>query len=389
MQRKKLRIGITCYPTIGGSGIVATELGAELARRGHEVHFISYDPPFRLNLRQTGVRFHQVGLNEYRLFKYPDYTLPLAVKMYQVGREYDLDIMHVHYAVPHATAALLARQIAGKKGKEKPRVITTLHGTDITLVGSDPKLNPIVKYSIEQSCGVTAVSKDLRDTTKREFKLKKEIAVIYNFYTPRRPRHTRTVLREMLKLHADDFLLIHLSNVRPVKRIPDLLRIFALVKDLPRVKFLILAGASFAEYMPLVIKLRLAHKLIVRENVLNIEHYLPAADLGVFTSEDESFGMGILETMSYGVPVLATRVGGVPEVMRHGETGFLYQVGDIHGFAQGVETLAVNLPLRQRLSARAYARAQTHFSAAQIVSQYERYYKKILGGGARSTYACN
>jgi N-acetyl-alpha-D-glucosaminyl L-malate synthase BshA len=373
-----LRIGITCYPTIGGSGIVATELGVALARRGHEVHFISYEPPFRLNVRQTRIRFHQVGLNEYRLFKHPDYTLPLAVKMYQVGKEHNLDIMHVHYAVPHATAALLARQIAGKEGKETPRVITTLHGTDITLVGSDPKLYPIVKYSIEQSCGVTAVSRDLRQTTKREFKLKKDIEVIYTFYTPHTPKFSPAQIRRKLGAGRNDFLLMHLSNVRPVKRIPDLLRIFARVKGLPRIRFFILAGAPFGEYMPLVRKLGLENRLRVYENVLDIENYLPAADIAVFTSEDESFGMGILEAMSYGVPVLATRVGGVPEVMRHGEMGYLYRVGDIQAFAGDIRMLQGNEVLRAKLGMQARRHALQHFSARSIVAQYERYYYHVL-----------
>ncbi|OGL78319.1 N-acetyl-alpha-D-glucosaminyl L-malate synthase BshA [Candidatus Uhrbacteria bacterium RIFCSPHIGHO2_12_FULL_54_23] len=375
---KKLRIGITCYPTIGGSGIVATELGAELARRGHEVHFISYDPPFRLDLKQKGIFFHQVGLNEYRLFKYPDYTLPLAVKMFEVSVRHRLDILHVHYAVPHATAALLARKIAGKKASARPRVVTTLHGTDITLVGNDPKLYPIVKYSIEQSCGVTAVSRDLRAITQKEFKLKKHIEVIYNFYTPRRPRMRRDTMRKKLGIRTDDFMLIHLSNLRPVKRIPDLLRILARLKSHPSIKLLLLAGAPFKEFLPLVQRLNVGKQLVMRENVRDIENYIPAADAGIFTSEDESFGMGMLETMSYGVPVLATRVGGVPEVARDGITGYLYRVGDLKGFADGVMRLARDRALKDRLGTQAAVRARTWFSADAVVGEYERYYYRVL-----------
>ena len=251
---KKLSIGITCYPSVGGSGIVASQLGSELARLGHKVHFISYEPPFRLDRKQPNVFFHQVELNEYKLFKYPDYTLPLAVKMVEVADKHKLDILHVHYAVPHATAALLATQIARDQMQHAPHVITTLHGTDITLLARDPNLGPIIKYSIESSCGVTAVSRSLKTETIQVLKSRKPIEVIYNFYRPKPPRKGRQEVRRALRVRKDDFLLIHMSNLRPVKRAQDVLRVLAELKDQPNIKLLILAGESFEPFFPQVRK---------------------------------------------------------------------------------------------------------------------------------------
>src|SRR5579863_10187339 len=210
---KKLAIGITCYPSIGGSGIVASQLGSELAMLGHKIHFISYDPPFRLDRDQPNVEFHQVEINEYQLFKYPDYTLPLAVKMVTVAQKCKLDLLHVHYAVPHATAALLATHIAREQRQRTPHVVTTLHGTDITLLGRDPNLRPIIKYSIESSCGVTAVSESLRKETIQVLRTRKPIQVVHNFYRPAEPSRTRAEVRSSLKVKDGEFLLIHMSNL--------------------------------------------------------------------------------------------------------------------------------------------------------------------------------
>jgi len=330
---KRLSIGITCYPSVGGSGIVASQLGSELARLGHKVHFISYEPPFRLDRKQPNVFFHQVELNEYRLFKYPDYTLPLAVKMVEVADKHRLDILHVHYAVPHATAALLATQIARDQKRHAPHVITTLHGTDITLLARDPNLGPIIKYSIESSCGVTAVSRSLKAETIQVLKSKKPIEVIYNFYRPKSPRKGRQEVRRALRVRKDDFLLIHMSNLRPVKRAQDVLRVVAELKDQPSVKLLVLAGESFDPFRKIVKRMGIEERVIVKSNVLDIENYLHAADAGLYASERESFGMGVLETMSFGKPVVATRVGGVTEIMRDGETGFLKRLGDVKAMA--------------------------------------------------------
>jgi N-acetyl-alpha-D-glucosaminyl L-malate synthase BshA len=386
---KKLAIGITCYPSVGGSGIVASQLGSELAKLGHRVHFISYEPPFRLDLHQPNIEFHHVKINEYQLFKYPDYTLPLAVKMVAVAHKYKLDLLHVHYAVPHATAALLAADIARKQGRRQPHVVTTLHGTDITLLGRDPNLGPIIKYSIEGSCGVTAVSESLRKETIQVLRTRKPIQVIHNFYRPAEHSLSRLEVRRSLsikgsKIKASDFLLIHMSNLRPVKRFPDVLRVLAQVKDLERVKLLILAGGSsdnggpFDEYKPLAAKLGVLDKLVVRNNVVDIENYVNAADAGLYTSEKESFGMGVLETMSFAKPVVATGVGGVPEIVEDGKTGFLAKLGDIRSMARDLRKLEADPALAACMGQAAQQRAQQEFSAEKSVGRYLDYYHHVL-----------
>ena len=374
----RLSIGITCYPTVGGSGIVASQLGSELARLGHKVHFISYEPPFRLDRKQRNVFFHQVELNEYKLFKYPDYTLPLAVKMVEVADKHKLDILHVHYAVPHATAALLATQIARDQTQHTPHVITTLHGTDITLLARDPNLGPIIKYSIESSCGVTAVSRSLKKETVEVLKTRKPIEVIYNFYRPKPPRKGRQETRRSLRVRQDDFLLIHMSNLRPVKRAQDVLRVVAALKNQPNIKLLVLAGETFAPLRPMVKRLGIEDRVIVKENVLDIENYLHAADAGLYTSERESFGMGVLETMSFGKPVVATRVGGVTEIMRDGETGFLKRLGDVRSMAAAVRTLAGDSQLAGKMGEAARVRAERQFSSQKSVAQYLALYRRTI-----------
>jgi L-malate glycosyltransferase len=373
-----LSIGITCYPSVGGSGIVASQLGSELANLGHQVHFISYEPPFRLDKKHPNIFFHKVELNEYRLFKYPDYTLPLAVKMVEVSNKFKLDIMHVHYAVPHATAALLARQIAKVEGLHAARVITTLHGTDITLLARDPNLAPIIKYSTESSCGVTAVSHSLCEETIQVLKTDKPIEVIHNFYRPRAPRKTRNAIRKSLGLRQDDFVLIHLSNLRPVKRVPDILKVMAQLQDEERFKLLILAGDSFDDFKPLVKELGIEKRVVVKRNVVDIENYIAASDAGIYASERESFGMGVLETMSFGKPVVATKVGGVTEIVVEGETGYLKRLGDVRAMASAIRKLAANPELCQRLGAAAKARAEDHFSAEASVNKYVAFYRRVM-----------
>jgi L-malate glycosyltransferase len=375
---KPLAIGITCYPSVGGSGIVASQLGSELARLGHQVHFISYEPPFRLNRKQANVFFHRVELNEYRLFKYPDYTLPLAVKMVEVADKFELDILHVHYAVPHATAALLATQIAREQSRRTPHVITTLHGTDITLLARDPNLMPIIKYSIESSCGVTAVSHSLQEETIQVLNTKKPIEVIYNFYRAKTPRKSRAEVRRALRLRERDFVLIHLSNLRPVKRPEDVLRVLAQVKDQENIKLLVLAGGPFDPLRPMVKKLGIEGRVVVKTNVLDVENYLNAADAGLYTSERESFGMGVLETMSFGKPVVATRVGGVTEIVRDGETGFLRRLGDVRSMAKAVRQLADNPELAARMGEAARVRAEQEFSSQKSVQQYLDFYCQTI-----------
>lgn len=372
-----MNIGITCYPSVGGSGIVASQLGSELASLGHKIHFISYEPPFRLDRKHPNISFHKVELNEYQLFKYPDYTLPLAVKMVEVSNKFKLDIMHVHYAVPHATAALLARQIGREENLHTARVITTLHGTDITLMGRDPNVAPIIKYSTESSCGVTAVSYSLAEETAQVLDTKKQIEVIHNFYRPREPKVARNAMRRKLGLRQDDFVLIHLSNLRPVKRVPDILKVLANCED-ERIKLLILAGGSFDEFKPLVKELGIEKRVVVKPRVLDIENYISASDAGIYASQRESFGMGVLETMSFGKPVVATKVGGVTEIVVEGETGFLKRLGDVKGMAKAVRTLANDPALSATMGAAAKTRAQECFSAEASVGKYVAFYRRVL-----------
>jgi N-acetyl-alpha-D-glucosaminyl L-malate synthase BshA len=377
-KMKRLKIGIVCYPSVGGSGIVATGLGSELARRGHQVHFISYDPPFNLNTKLPNIFFHKVNFSGYALFKYPDYTLPLAVKIVDVSRKFKLDILHVHYAVPHATAALLAKHIANEEKIPFPHVVTTLHGTDITLLARDRTVMPVVKYSIESSCGVTAVSHSLKKDTIKVLKTKKDIKVIYNFYTPKSATKSRSAVRKALGVKDADFLAIHLSNLRAVKRIPDLLAIMGKVKKNKNIKLLILAGGDFTPYIPLVKKLGIGSQVIVKNNIKDIENYINASDLGLYTSGEESFGMGILETMSYGKPVLATNAGGVKEVMKHGSTGYLFGKGKVNDFARKLLDLTVDKAKLAELGENARTRVHIHFCSSKIVKEYEQYYRDIM-----------
>ncbi len=369
-----LKIGITCYPSVGGSGILASELGHQLAERGHEVHFISYQMPFRLDTSPHNIYFHPVDVNEYELFKHADYTLPLSVKMAEISRQFDLDILHVHYAVPHAVAAILACQMLGG---DRPKVITTLHGTDTTLLGKDPSYQPIIKHSIEHSNGVTAVSYSLREETVETFQIEKEIKVIHNFFEPREPTKSRDQVREELGLQ-DDFLILHMSNLRPPKRIDHLLKIVAASRHREQLKLLILAGGNFAPYVPIVRKLGIEKQVLVKESVLDIENYLNASDLGLYTSQHESFGLSILECMFYGHPVLATNAGGIQEVLEHGKTGYAYEVGDIDAFVEGLDSLIENPSQLRKMGEAGKKRAHKLFNSEKIVGQYVNYYRQIL-----------
>ncbi|MBI3231507.1 MAG: N-acetyl-alpha-D-glucosaminyl L-malate synthase BshA [Candidatus Doudnabacteria bacterium] len=380
IRDKRLRIGIVCYPSIGGSGVVATNLGNELARLGHQVHFISYEKPFRLNGSRKNTFFHRVNINKYDLFKYPDYTLPLAVAIGGVHEKYELDILHVHYAVPHATAALLAvAMIEQCSHCSPPKIITTLHGTDITLLARDPNLDEAIKFSIEKSNGVTAVSEYLKEQTRKVLQNRKPIQVIHNFYSPARITNSREEIRGKLGIKHQNFVAIHLSNLRPVKRISDLLKVAAKLKNNKNFKLLILAGGNFKPFLPLVKKLKIEKTVIVRNGEIDTENYLNASDIGLYASEEESFGMGILESMAFGLPVVATRVGGVPEVLNNEKSGFLCRVRDIKNLAAKTKLLIENESLRKKMGAAALLRAQTHFSAEKIVPKYLDYYYKILG----------
>ena len=369
-----MKIGITCYPSVGGSGILATALGEELAQRGHEIHFISYERPFRLPMNSPRLHFHPVVINDYDLFKYPDYTLPLSVKMAEVSREHRLDVLHVHYAVPHATAAILARAMLPKKFQ--PRVVTTLHGTDTTLLGRDPGYAPAIHHALTHSDAVTVVSNFLKGETQRVLGFKGKMHVIHNFFTPRPPKRSRAAVRRELGL-KDEVLLFHSSNLRPLKRIDLLLETVARIRPKKSFKLLILAGGSFAPFAGEVRRLKIQDRLIVRENVSDIEDYLQAADLGLFTSDTESFCLSILEAMCFGCPSVARRVGGIPEVVADGKTGLLVDSADADTLARAVEGLIASPTKRRALGRAARQRADKSFSAAAIVARYEKLYGSL------------
>jgi L-malate glycosyltransferase len=372
-----LRIGITCYPSVGGSGILASALGEELASRGHEIHFISYERPFRMPDSNPRLSFHRVAINDYGLFKYPDYTLPLSVEMAKVSREYQLDILHVHYAVPHATAAILARSMLPPE--QQPRVIATLHGTDTTLLGWDPGYGPAIHHALSYSDAVTTVSEFLRQETQRVLGFGGDIEVIHNFFEPRAPRRSREEVRDELGLE-NEVMIFHSSNLRPLKRIDLLLETMALVRPRESFKLVILAGGDFSPFINDVLRLGLEGRVIVRENVRNVEDYLQTADIGLFTSETESFCLSILEAMYFACPSVAPSVGGIPEVVQDKITGLLIPFGDSVKMARAVETLIQDGELRRKLGLAAYERARNQFSANIIVSRYETFYRRICGG---------
>lgn len=373
---RPLKIAITCYPTVGGSGVIATTLGIELARRGHEIHFISYERPFRLPENLPRVFFHPVLINSYGLFKYPDYTLPLSVEMARVSCEHKLDVLHVHYAVPHATAAALAMCMLAPDNR--PRVVTTLHGTDTTLLGNDPGYEPIIHHSLNQSDAVTAVSHYLAAETRRVFDFAHKIHVIHNFFEPGAAKRSREMVREDLGVHEDEVMIVHSSNLRPLKRIDLLLQTLARVKQQTRnFKLLVLAGGDFAPFMADAEELGIAEHLVVRKNVIDIEDYLQASDLALYTSESESFCLSILEAMYFGVPSVSTRVGGIPEVVEDGQNGVLVDFPDVDGLAKAVSDLVRDAAKRTRLGESAQKRARTMFSTSSIVPQYEQLYRRI------------
>jgi L-malate glycosyltransferase len=374
MESAPLKIGIACFPLIGGSGILATALGSELARRGHEVYFFSYAQPVRLDLPQEGLHFHRVEFADNALFPCPDYTLPLAVKMAEVARSQQLDLFHVHYAVPHALAACLASQMVGRSA---PRIVTTLHGSDTTLLGQDPDYRTAIEHAFVHSDALTAVSESLRNQTQEIFHLKRPIEVIPNFFTPNKPKRNREEVRRDLGV-TDELLVLHMSNLRPVKRIDLLLRTIAMAKNRSRLRLLILAGAPFNLYEPLLDELGLQDRVIVRQNTAVVDEYLEAADAGLYTSEYESFGLSILETLFYGKPVVAFDVGGIPEVV--GDSCPLYPFGDLSAAAAALDALAESPDLARELGERSRNHALERFSADRIVPRYEALYRRVVAG---------
>jgi L-malate glycosyltransferase len=369
-----LRIGITCYPSVGGSGVLATALGEDLAARGHEVHFISYERPFRLRADAPRLYFHPVVINDYGLFKFPDYTLPLSVRMAEVSRDHRLDLLHVHYAVPHATAAVLARSMLPRE--QQPRVVTTLHGTDTTLLGHDAGYAPAIRHALTCSDAVTAVSESLKRETQRVFDFGGPIEVIHNFFAPRPPRRPREEVRRELGVR-EKVVVFHSSNLRPGKRVDLLLETVARVRPRDAFKLLILAGEPFAPFAEHVRRLGLADRVIVRERVDDIEDYLQIADVGLFTSETESFCLSILEAMCFGCPSVSTRVGGIPEVVEDNRSGLLVPFGDVAALARALAGSIHDDARRGALGRAAQARAREHFSAEIIVPRYEALYRRL------------
>ncbi len=374
----QLKIGIACYPTFGGSGVVATELGISLAARGHEVHFVTYEQPTRLQGFYENVYFHNVDVMPYPLFTYPPYSLALAAKMAEVARYADLDVLHVHYAVPHATSALLTKQMIA------PRpigIVTTLHGTDITLVGSNPSYLPVTRFSIERSDAVTAVSDWLRQQTVRKLGVERPIEVIHNFVDSERFKPDRKECLLERFAPAGEKILMHTSNFRPLKRTADLLDIFDAVRDRADVKMILVGdGPDRAELEARARAKDRSDDIVFLGNYAAIEELLPCADVFLLPSSNESFGLAALEAMSCGVPVVASRVGGLPEVVDHGKTGYLLRVGDAGAMAEAAIGIVTSEDLRKKMGAGARAHAIKKFNVDSITRQYEQVYERLVEG---------
>jgi N-acetyl-alpha-D-glucosaminyl L-malate synthase BshA len=375
-----MKIGITCYPTYGGSGVVATELGIELAARGHEVHFISYAMPIRLTSESERIHFHEVEVTTYPLFDHPPYTLALAVKMAEVAEEAGLDLLHVHYAIPHSVSALLARSMAAPR---RLPFITTLHGTDITLVGSDRSYLPITRFSIEQSDGVTAISRYLQERTAKEFEIHRPIEVIPNFVNCDLYKRTdNPALRAQWAPNGEP-ILMHLSNFRPVKRITDVVEIFALVRQKMPAKLVMVGDGpdrGTAEW--LVRKKCLGRDVCFLGKQDRVQEKLGLADVFLLPSDEESFGLAALEAMACEVPVVATNVGGLPEVVTHGEDGYLVAPRDVPAAAKYALNILTRADRGREMGARARVNAKRKYCSNDVVPLYEAYYQQVLGGAA-------
>lgn len=375
-----MKIGITCYPTYGGSGVVATELGKALAAKGHEIHFISYALPHRLTNFVENIYFHEVELSNYPLFEFQLYTLALTSKMIEVIKFEKLDLVHVHYAIPHAVSGFFAKEILKKSGHDL-KVITTLHGTDITLVGLEPSFLPLVKFSIEESCGVTAVSRFLKEKTLTNYHIEKDIRVIHNFIDSNLFKRSETDgFRKHIAPNGEK-VLVHTSNFRPVKRVPDTIRIFSKIqKEIPSKLLLVGDGPDRYECERLTRELELQKHVLFLGKQDGLVEILSASDLFLMPSQSESFGLSALEAMSCGLPVISTSVGGLPELINHNETGYIAEIGDIDRMARYAMDLLTNERKYQEFSQKSRERAVNDFDISIIVPQYEQYYQEILEG---------
>ena len=373
-----MKIGIVCYPTFGGSGVLATELGLGLAKKGHEVHFITYRTPFRLTSFQENVFYHEVSDLNYPLFEYAPYETALASKLVDVVMHEELDLLHVHYAVPHASVAYMAKKILlRKKGKYIP-IVTTLHGTDITLVGRDPAMAPVVSFSIDKSDGVTAVSHALKKETHEAFELKNDIHVIHNFIDLNRfSRQNKEHFKQAIAPNGER-IFIHVSNFRKVKRVGDVIRMFALVeKEISSTLLMIGDGPDRYQMEALCREMGLCEKIRFLGKQEAVEELLAISDIFVMPSENESFGLAALEAMACQVPVISSNVGGIPEVNIHGVTGYISEVGDIESMAKNALSILKSEEELTKFREAALKQAK-QFSINNILPQYEDYYKKII-----------
>lgn len=370
------KIGITCYPTVGGSGIIATELGMRLADLGYEIHFITSSLPFRLNQIHPTIYFHEVELNHYPVFQYPPYDLALASKMAEVIDREKLDILHVHYAMPHAICAILAKEIAERDVK----IITTLHGTDITVLGIDNTFQKMIKYGIEKSDAVTAVSHHLAEITKDRINTDKDISVIHNFVNEQEYyKKNLHDIKQEYGILPNEKVIIHVSNFRKVKRIEDVILTFKKIHEHVDAKLLLVGdGPEYSRAFQLAEQLELNEYILFLGKQKNISDLLSISDLKLLLSEKESFGLVLLEAMACEVPCIGTNIGGIPEVIAHGETGYIVELGDIEQAAVYAIALLKNDPLRIKFSKAALKRVHKQFNSVHIVNQYVQLYQDVM-----------
>ncbi|TDO13608.1 N-acetyl-alpha-D-glucosaminyl L-malate synthase BshA [Bacillus subtilis] len=372
---KKLKIGITCYPSVGGSGIIATELGKQLAEKGHEIHFITSSIPFRLNTYHPNIHFHEVEVNQYAVFKYPPYDLTLASKIAEVAEREKLDIIHAHYALPHAVCAYLAKQML----KRNIGIVTTLHGTDITVLGYDPSLKELIRFAIEASDRVTAVSSALAAETYDLIKPEKKIETIYNFIDERVYLKKNTaVIKEKHGILPDEKVVIHVSNFRKVKRVQDVIRVFRNIAGKTKAKLLLVGdGPEKSTACELVRKYGLENQVLMLGNQDRVEELYSISDLKLLLSEKESFGLVLLEAMACGVPCIGTNIGGIPEVIKNNVSGFLVDVGDVAVATASAMRILEDEQLSKRFTEAAMEMLKNEFSSQKIVSQYEQIYADL------------
>lgn len=370
------KIGITCYPTVGGSGVIATELGKLLAEKGHEIHFVATQVPFRLNKVYPNIYYHEVEVSNYPVFQHPPYDLALANKMAEVINREELDILHVHYAMPHAICAILAKQMSDRDVK----IITTLHGTDITVLGIDSSLKQMIKFGIEESDRVTAVSSSLVDQTRDMLDTTKDIDVIYNFVDEREYfRKDNRSLREDYCIKEEEKVMIHISNFRKVKRVQDVIYTFSLVeKQIPAKLLLVGDGPEYSDCRQLVQDLGLEDRVLFLGKQENVSDLLSISDLKLLPSEKESFGLVLLEAMACGVPSIGTNIGGIPEVIDHGETGYIAELGNVEQMAHYAIRMLSDDIVMNEMSGKARSIVQEKFASTTILEQYEALYEQVL-----------